>query len=94
MSSDGRTKSQVDHIAISKTWRESLLDVRNKRGEDVGSDHFLVIGEIRIKIAVVKSKFKSTSRKFNLPKLSIKNIHKKYKTELSQQYENIMYFNK
>jgi hypothetical protein len=35
----GRVQNQTDNICISKNWRKSLLDVRNKRGADVGSDH-------------------------------------------------------
>jgi hypothetical protein len=45
----GRTQNQTDHFCISKNWRKSLLDVRNKRAADVGSDHHLIMG-IRIYI--------------------------------------------
>ncbi|GFR93940.1 RanBP-type and C3HC4-type zinc finger-containing protein 1 [Elysia marginata] len=43
-------KNQIDHIAINNTWRRSLLDVRVKRGADVGSDHLLVIASLRLKL--------------------------------------------
>ncbi|GFR69384.1 craniofacial development protein 2 [Elysia marginata] len=46
----GRDKNQIDHIAINNIWRRSLLDVRVKRGADVGSDHLLVIASIRLKL--------------------------------------------
>jgi endonuclease/exonuclease/phosphatase family metal-dependent hydrolase len=39
----GRTQNQIDHISISKNWGKSLLDVRNKKGADVGSDHHFII---------------------------------------------------
>ncbi|KAK3792904.1 hypothetical protein RRG08_033755 [Elysia crispata] len=45
-----RDKNQIDHIAINCIWRGSLLDVRVKRGADVGSDHLLVIANIRLKL--------------------------------------------
>ena len=38
-SPDNITGNQIDHIAISKRFRRSLLDVRNKKGADIGSDH-------------------------------------------------------
>lgn len=38
-SPDGRIKNQIDHIAFSRRWRESFLNVRNRRGADVGSDY-------------------------------------------------------
>ena len=34
-----RTINQIDHMAISKKWRRSPLDVRGYRGADVASDH-------------------------------------------------------
>lgn len=40
VSPDGRTKNQIDHCAISKPWRSSLIDVKVHRGADAGSDHF------------------------------------------------------
>ncbi|GFR66490.1 craniofacial development protein 2 [Elysia marginata] len=49
-SPNGRDKNQIDHIAINNIWRRSLLDVRVKRGADVGSDHLLVIASIGLKL--------------------------------------------
>ncbi|GFS08476.1 craniofacial development protein 2 [Elysia marginata] len=45
-----RDKNQIDHIAVNNIWRRSLLDVRVKRGADVGSDHLLVIASISLKL--------------------------------------------
>ena len=50
VSPDRRTQNQIDHIAISGKWKNSLLDVRNRRGADVYSDHHLVTGLMRIKL--------------------------------------------
>jgi hypothetical protein len=41
VSPDLRTENQTDHIAISRFFRKSLLDVRTKRA--AGSDHHLVV---------------------------------------------------
>ncbi|GFR73268.1 craniofacial development protein 2 [Elysia marginata] len=49
-SHNGRDNNQIDHIAINNIWRRSLLDVRVKRGADVGSDHLLEIARIRLKL--------------------------------------------
>jgi hypothetical protein len=64
----GRTQNQIDHICINKNWRKSLLDVRNKRGADVGSDHHLIMGIMRIYIDWCKKVIVSR-RKFDLKKL-------------------------
>ncbi|XP_058449462.1 craniofacial development protein 2-like [Malaya genurostris] len=53
VSRDGHTKNQIDHICTSRKWRRSLLDVRNERSADIASDHNLLIGEIRLRIARV-----------------------------------------
>jgi hypothetical protein len=65
----GRTQNQIDHICISNNWRKSLLDVRNKRGADVSSDHHhLIIGIMRIYIDRRKKVIVSR-RNFDLKKL-------------------------
>ena len=46
----GKYKRQIDHMAISKRHRSSLLDVRAKRGADIGSDHQLVVAKLRLKL--------------------------------------------
>ncbi|XP_072380618.1 uncharacterized protein [Diabrotica undecimpunctata] len=66
----GHTReNQIDHIAISKRWRSSLLDVRNKRGADIASDHHLVIGTIKIKMAKNKTTRNTKRPTYNLDKL-------------------------
>jgi len=46
VSPDNITENQIDHIAISKRFRRPLLDVRNKRVADVGSDHHHMIAKL------------------------------------------------
>lgn len=40
-SPSGNSRNQIDHICVSRRWRSSLTDVRNRRGADIGSDHEL-----------------------------------------------------
>jgi len=53
-SPDGRTQTQIDHIAINTKWRRSMRDVRVKRHADAGSDHNLLIAEVALKLKKVK----------------------------------------
>ena len=42
-SPDGVTRTQIDHIMISRKWRHYLLDVRACRGPDICTTHNLVV---------------------------------------------------
>ena len=48
--------NQIDHFTINNKWRSSLQDVRSYRGADINSDHFLVIGKIKLKLRSAKKK--------------------------------------
>jgi hypothetical protein len=67
-SKDKQVGNQMDHICISRNWSKSLLDVRNKRGADIGSDRHMIVGILRIKIQKVKRK-NINRKKYNLKKL-------------------------
>lgn len=54
MSPDNRTRNQIVHIIISGTWRFSLTDMRSRRGAGAASDHHLITGDVRLKIAAGK----------------------------------------
>ncbi|XP_054732456.1 craniofacial development protein 2-like [Anastrepha obliqua] len=56
-SPSGRTCNQVDHICVSRKWRGSLLDVKNRQGADIDSDHELITGDIKIKLKCSKKKY-------------------------------------
>ena len=61
---DNVTENQIDHIAISKRFRRSLLDVRNKRGADIGGDHHLMIANFRFKILAARKKIETRRKKY------------------------------
>jgi len=56
---DNITENQIEHIAISERFRRSLLDVRNKRGADIGSDHRLIIANFRFKTLAARKKIET-----------------------------------
>ncbi|CAH1239030.1 Hypp5694 [Branchiostoma lanceolatum] len=69
LSNDHKTRTQIDHIAIGPRWRTPCLeDVRVYRGADVGSDHYLSIAKIKIKLKRQKKKA-SLPRRFDTSKL-------------------------
>ena len=58
----GRYKNQIDHIAVSKKHCSSLLDVRVRRGGDIGSDHQLVVSKFRMKLKSPKNEQHGSAR--------------------------------
>jgi len=55
-SPDGKTSNQIDHILIDRRWHSSILDVRSLRGADYDTDHYLVVANVRERLAVIDKK--------------------------------------
>ncbi|XP_051916104.1 craniofacial development protein 2-like [Hippocampus zosterae] len=72
VSPGGGTRNELDYICINTRWRSSLLDVRSYRGADVGSDHFLVVSKIKLKLKKVKKV--QPKRPYAVDKLKNKNF--------------------
>lgn len=90
-SPDGNHKNQIDHICFNRKWRRSVEDVRNKRGADISSDHYLVVAEIKLKIANLRNKYQATQKKFNINKLSLPRVRNRFQEELKYKHERNTY---
>ncbi|XP_055622491.1 craniofacial development protein 2-like [Toxorhynchites rutilus septentrionalis] len=82
VSRDGRTENQIDHICISRKWRRSLLDVRNKRSADIASDHDLVIGEIRLRVARVQRREEKIGCRYDIRRLENPEVKRAFVEQL------------
>jgi len=85
VSPDRRTTNQIDHVTINKRWRSSLLDTKVYRGADVGSDHYLVVAKIWLKLRRVSKP--STRRKLAVDHLKDETTHYKFRLNLQNRYE-------
>ena len=86
-SPNGRTVNQIDHICISKRFGGSLLDVKVCRGADIGSDHYLVRGRLRIKLLSIK---KNQERKLAIPaieRLRDRSLVSEYNVALRNRFD-------
>ena len=84
------TFNQIDHIAFSKKWKRSLLDVHSYTGADVASDHHLVVAQIRLKLAINKiSSQRITWKKFNIGKFTLGETRKKFEEELKESLDQV-----
>lgn len=48
---EGNYKNQIDHICFNRKWCRSIEDVCIKRGADISNDQYLVVAEVKTKIA-------------------------------------------
>jgi hypothetical protein len=87
-SPNGRDRNQIDHVMINRRWRGSLQDVRVKRGADVGSDHHLVVGKLKIKLRRTDTPPKQLKR-FNISKLKDANIRQEFNIQLKNRFETL-----
>ena len=85
-SADSRTKNQIDYILINQKWRSSLLDVKTRRGANIGSDHELLTGKLRLKFNVHKQ---SKKRRLNLTKLSDEKVREQYQKCLADKLSTL-----
>jgi len=86
-SPDGKTHNQNDHVLIERRWHLSILDVRSFRGADGDTDHFLVVAEIRERLAVSKQSVQKFDReRFNLSKLNELVVSKQYQIEITNRF--------
>ncbi|XP_073670675.1 uncharacterized protein [Paramisgurnus dabryanus] len=85
-SPNGRDKNQIDHFMINCTWRRSLLDVRAKRGADVGSDHHMVVATVKVKLR--KTGVKRPGRQeLDVEKLQNPKIKSTFVLQLRNKYQ-------
>ena len=86
-SPDGRTKNQIDHILISRQHRSSMLDIRAMRAADVGSDHYLVRGRIRLKLKA-KRAIQPARRRFKTETLADSKTKAKFINTVTSKLNN------
>ena len=66
----GRLK-QIDLILIDTRWHSSILDVLSFREADCNAGHYLVVAEVRERLAVSKQ----AAQKFDMKRLNVNKLH-------------------
>jgi len=93
-SPDGKTHNQIDHVLIGRRWNSSVLDVRSFKGADCDTDHYLVITNVRERLAVGKQAAQRFHRqKFNLRKLNEPEVREHYQIEITNRFAALENFN-
>lgn len=78
----GARENQIDHIFIEGRHFASLQDVRSMRGADCNSDHYMVVGKYRARIANDKKKGAKRADRWDVAKLTDDAIRFRYQDEL------------
>ncbi|KAL3877467.1 hypothetical protein ACJMK2_035168 [Sinanodonta woodiana] len=84
-SPDGRTQSQIDHSIINGRWKHSLQDVRVMRNADIGSDHFLLVAKVILKLRKVRIGV-SRSKRFDVDKLKNSKVKEEFSVALWNRF--------
>ena len=64
-----------------------LLDVRVKRGADINSDHHLLVGKFRMKLATKKKADNKEQRRFEIRKLQNTQIRQELGITLQNRFQ-------
>jgi hypothetical protein len=78
-SPDGKTHNQIDHILIDRRRQSSILDIRSFRAADCDTDHYLVVANVRERLAVSKQ----TAQRVHLERFNLKKLNE---VEGKEQY--------
>jgi hypothetical protein len=66
---DGKTHNQIDHLLIERKRLTSISDVRSFRRIYCDTDHYLVVAEVRERLAVSKQE----TQKFDAERFNLRN---------------------
>ena len=82
-SPDGKTRNQIDHIAISFKWRSSVKDTRTLPGADCNTDHQLLISQIKVRLIQINQGPTPL-------RLDLTSIDNKYRIQITNKFEALL----
>jgi hypothetical protein len=78
---------RIDRILIDRKRHSSILHVRSFRAADCDSDHYLVVANVREKLAVSKqTTHRVHMEKFNFNKIKEVELKEQYRVEISNRF--------
>jgi hypothetical protein len=83
-SPDGRTENLIDYIITREEWLTSVRKTRVYRSADIGSDHHLVVSEIKVKL---HGKKPAGAVRYNTEKLKQQEIYNKFQIKMQNKFE-------
>ena len=84
---NGTVENQIDHITYSRKFRRCFSDVRVMKGATVGSDHYLVVGSLRLKLKRDCTPKAEGRERFNTPLLKDDVKKMEFQLSLSNRFQ-------
>ena len=84
-SPSGNHHNQIDHIAVSRRFKGSVNDARSYRGADVGSDHHLIVADVKLKLSRTNG-LKNRAKRYDTLKLKLPEHQTEFKLELRNRF--------
>ena len=88
ISSDGRTKNEIDYILLRSRFKSYALNCRAYPKADCGSDHNLVAAHLRLRFTAKKAITTTRKVRWNVDKLREEEQHEAYNEELAHVLRN------
>ena len=83
-SPDGKTENLIDYIITREEWLTSVKKTRVYRSAEIGSDHYLVVSEVKIKIC---GKRLTRKKRFDTEKLDQIETRNKFQIKIKNSFE-------
>lgn len=87
-SPDQKTHNKIDFVLISSKWKNSVTNARSYPSADVGSDHQLVISNIRLKFKAHKKK--QYPKQYDIFRLKSPDIKQTYEIEIGGRFAPLL----
>lgn len=82
-SPDGKTRNQIDYIMIQKRWISAIRGARTLPGADCGSDHELLMAEMKLKLKVKKGV--TTTQRYD-----VENLTDEYTVSVKNRFSTLL----
>ena len=81
-------RSLIDYFLVGKEARKQVIDVKAVRGAEIGSDHYLVLMKIKLKVKrVKKSRQQGVRQQIRIGNLKDDKVRREYQAVISELYE-------
>lgn len=89
VSLDGRTRNQIDHVAVDGRIKRCIMDVRSMRGSSGISNHFIVKTKVRFRLSIKWKEGKAPVKKLSIEQLKNSQITEQYKNKLNDALRTV-----